>query len=102
MIDYWLKDDLSQIVIATENGEIVGYYSLAEKELLKDNHDYTSWLGILFVREKHRGKHYIPILIENACPRVKNMGYEGLLLNADILSIIRTEANAYKSRFTGK
>ena len=80
VIDYWSKDALPQIVIATENGEIIGYYSLVEKELVKDNHDYTPWLGTLFVREKYRGKHYSPILIENVCSRVKNMGYENLYL----------------------
>lgn len=80
VIDDWSISDFPQIVVMTENKEIIGYYSLVAKELVKDNHGYTPWLGTLFVRGKYRGKHFSPILIENACHRVKNMGYSNLFL----------------------
>ena len=80
VIDDCSLTDFPQIVVATENEEIMGSYSLVAKEIVKDNHNYTPWLGTLFVREKYRGNHYSPVLIENACQRVKKMGYNNLYL----------------------
>lgn len=80
VIEDWSLTDFPQIVVATQNKQIIGYYSLVEKELVKDNHNYTPWLGTLFVRKKYRNNHYSPRLIEDACHRVKNMGYSNLFL----------------------
>lgn len=80
VIDDWSISDFPQIVVATQNKEIIGYYSLVAKELVKDNHNYTPWLGTLFIREKYRGNHYSSILIDDVCQRVKNMGYSNLFL----------------------
>ncbi len=80
VIDDWSLTDFPQIVVATENGKIIGYYSLVAQELVKDNHNYTPWLGTLFIRKKYRGNHYSPILLENACHHIKDMGYDNLFL----------------------
>lgn len=80
VIDDWSVQNFPQIVVATENQEIIGYYSLVAQELIRDNHGYTPWLGTLFVRKKYRNSHYSPLLIEDACQRVKKMGYESLFL----------------------
>ena len=80
VIDDWSISDFPQIVVATQNKEIIGYYSLVAKELVKDNRNYTPWLGTLFIREKYRGNHYSSILIDDVCQRVKNMGYSNLFL----------------------
>ncbi len=80
VIDDWSISDFPQIVVATQNKEIIGYYSLVAKELVKDNHNYTPWLGTLFIRKKYRGNHYSSILIDDVCQRVKNMGYSNLFL----------------------
>ena len=87
VIDDWSLTDFPQITVATENEEIIGYYSLVAKELVKDNHNYTPWLGTLFVRERYRGNHYSPVLIENACQRVKKMGYNSLYLATDHIGL---------------
>ena len=80
VIDKWSLTDLPQIIVATENKEIIGYYSLVAHELVKNDYGYTPWLGTLFIRKKHRGNKYSPILIEDACQRVKNMEYSSLFL----------------------
>lgn len=80
VIDEWSMQDFPQIVVATDGKEIIGYYSLVVQELIRNNHGYTPWLGTLFVRKKYRNNHYSPILLEDACQRVKNMGYENLFL----------------------
>ena len=80
VIDDWSTTKLPQIIVATKNTQIIGYYSLVEKELIKDNLTYTPWLGTLFIRKKYRGMHYSPILIADACQRVKDMGYGNLFL----------------------
>lgn len=87
VIDDWSLIDFPQIVVATENEKIIGYYSLVAKELVKDNHGYTPWLGTLFVREKFRGKHYSHVLIEDACQRVKKMGYKNLYLATEHIGL---------------
>ena len=87
VIDDWSISDFPQIVVATEKEEIIGYYSLVAKELVKDNHGYTPWLGTLFVREKYRGKHFSPVLINNACQHVKNMGYNNLYLATEHIGL---------------
>ena len=80
VIDEWSLTGFPQIVVAIKDKQIIGYYSLVAKELVKDNHDYTPWLGTLFIRKKYRNNHYSPILIEDACHRVKDMGYDNLYL----------------------
>ena len=80
VIDDWSLTDFPQIVVATENNKIIGYYSLVTQELVKDNHGYTPWLGTLFIRKEYRNKHFSPILLEDACRHVKDMGYENLFL----------------------
>ncbi len=87
VIDDWSLTDFPQIVAVTENEEIIGSYSLVAKELIKDNHNYTPWLGTLFVKEKYRGRHYSPLLIENACQRVQKMGYNHLYLATDHIGL---------------
>ena len=85
VIDDWSVQKFPQIVIALENDDIIGYYSLAEKELIPDNHGYTPWLGTLFIRKKYRNLHYSPILIKDACTRVKDMGYDNLFLLSELI-----------------
>lgn len=80
VIDEWSEQDLPQIVLAIENNDIIGYYSLIAQELIQNNHDYTPWLGTLFIQKKYRNRHYSPILLEDACKRVQNMGYDNLFL----------------------
>lgn len=87
VIDDWSLTDFPQIVAVTENEEIIGSYSFVAKELVKDNHNYTPWLGTLFVKEKYRGRHYSPLLIENACQRVQKMGYNHLYLATDHIGL---------------
>ena len=87
VIDDWSLTRFPQIVVMTEKKEIIGYYSLIAKELVKNNHGYTPWLGTLFIREKYRGKHYSSVLIENACQHVKKMGYENLYLATEHIGL---------------
>lgn len=87
IIDDWSLTDLPRIVVATEKEEIIGCYSLVAEELVKDNHGYAPWLGVLFVREKYRGKHFSPELIKNACQHVKEMGYNSLYLATEHIGL---------------
>ncbi len=80
VIDVWSQRGFPQIVVALNDGEVIGHYSLVSHELVKDDHGYTPWLGTLFVRKKYRGHNYGSILLGNACRRVKNMGYNNLFL----------------------
>lgn len=87
VLDDWSLTGFPQIVVAMENKKIIGSYSLVAKEMIKDSHSYTPWLGTLFIREKYRGNHYSPILLENACQRVKKMGYDILYLATDHIGL---------------
>ena len=84
VIDEWTPNKLPQIVAAYDKAELVGYYSLVAKELIVDEVEYTPWLGTLFVIKKFRGRGYSPLIIENACHRVKKMGYSELFLATDL------------------
>ena len=71
-IEYeWKTKGFPQIVVAIQDGEIVGEYSLVQHELLKDNFGFAPWIGTLFVAEKYRGQGYSKKLLINAFKKIQ-------------------------------
>ncbi|MBO7042273.1 MAG: GNAT family N-acetyltransferase [Alphaproteobacteria bacterium] len=80
----WKTEDLPQIVVAIQDGEIVGEYSLVRHELLKDNFGFTPWIGTLFVAEKYRGQGYSKKLLLNTFEKIQKMGFDEVFLATDL------------------
>lgn len=85
-------DMLPQIYAAFDEKEnMVGYYVLSAKEMIKHDQNMKPWLGIILVFDEYRGKKYSPLMIERACETAKNLGFECLYLI--------TEHDNYYERF---
>ena len=68
--------DIERIIIACEDGEIIGFCTLAEKDELPDSFAYTPFIGFIFVDEKARGKRISEKLIYTASEYALSIGYE--------------------------
>ena len=84
----WLKemtvrcetDTLPIIILTFDEENMVGFFVISDKELLKDDLLYSPWLGILMVFDRFRGKGYSPIMIEEACKVTAGAGFDTLYL----------------------
>lgn len=84
----WLKemtarcgtDTLPIVILAYDGENMVGFFVISDKELLKDDLPYSPWLGILMVFDRFRGKGYSPIMIEESCKVTAEAGFSMLYL----------------------
>ena len=84
----WLNEMVSEsgsatlpiITAAYDNEEMVGFFVIADHELLKENLPYSPWLGILMVFDRFRGRGYSPVMIKEACRVTKRAGFDTLYL----------------------
>jgi len=63
------------VITATDNGSIVGYCTLTEKDELPDEYDFTPFIGFVFVSENFRGQRVSEKMIECACDNARELGY---------------------------
>ena len=67
--------DWERVIVAIDNGSVVGYCTLTEKDELPDEYDFTPFIGFVFVDEKFRGHRISEKMIECACGYAKELGY---------------------------
>lgn len=65
-----------RVIVATKDGEIVGFCTLTEKDELPEGYDFTPFIGFVFVDEKARGKRISERMIACAADYAKQLGYE--------------------------
>lgn len=68
--------DWELVFAACENGVPVGFCTLAERDELPEELDFTPFIGFVFVDEAHRGRRISQKLIEAAMERARNLGYD--------------------------
>lgn len=88
----WIKKHMQTVLetvgpipdayIAVENGQVVGGYTLAIKEILYSE-DVGLWIATLYVAPEFRGKHLSPVLIDHARRRGGELGYEKIYLASE-------------------
>lgn len=71
--------DWEKVFLARENGNIVGYCTLAKTDCIPDV-AYTPYIGYMFVGEPYRGKRVSQKLIQCALKYAKNLKFSKVYL----------------------
>lgn len=77
------KNDFKEwerVFCTVENGKVVGFCTLAEKDELPEKYDFTPFIGFVFVDEKYRGKRLSQLLINNAISYARELGYRKIYI----------------------
>ncbi len=72
------KDE--RVIIAEENGEIIGYCTFSYKDELPESFDYSPCTGFVFVAERFRGNRISEKMIEKSCEYAKSLGYKNMYI----------------------
>ena len=76
-----------RVIVATDDNEIIGYCTLAEKDELPDEYAFTPFIGFVFVDEKCRGNRVSEKMIRFACDHAKEMGYPRMYIMSGELGL---------------
>lgn len=69
-----------RVFCAVENGKVVGFCTLTEKDELPLEYDFTPFIGFVFVDEQYRGKRLSQLLIDNAVSYARELGYQKIYI----------------------
>ncbi len=72
---YW-----ERVIVAVEEGGIVGYCTFSERDELPDAYGFSPFIGFVFVDEAHRGNRISRLMIEEALRYAKGLGYQTVYL----------------------
>ena len=59
-------NERERVFCAVENGKVVGFCTLAERDELPLEYDFTPFIGFVFVDEQYHHKRLSQLLIDNA------------------------------------
>ena len=63
-----------RVFAAVEDGEVVGFCTLTEKDELPARYDFSPFIGFVFVSESHRGKRLSGQMIDAATYYARTLG----------------------------
>lgn len=70
-----------RVLIALDTCEnIVGFCAFMEKDELPDRYDFSTFIGFMFVDEKHRGNRISQMLIARASQYAEELGYKNIYI----------------------
>ena len=69
-----------RVIVALDDDNIAGYCTVAEKDELPDDYNYTPFIGFMFVDERYRGKRISEQMISCACDYVNGLGYHKVFI----------------------
>lgn len=72
--------DPERVIVAVENGSIIGYCTFVMKDELPEDCVYSPFIGFVFVDEKSRGKRVSGKMISAASEYAKSIGYEKIYI----------------------
>jgi len=72
--------DWERVVVAVVDGKAVGFCTIAEKDELPDEYEFSPFIGFLFVDEPYRGSRLSEIMIRKAIQYVNQLGYEKIYI----------------------
>lgn len=64
-----------RVIVAVEEGCILAYCTLTERDELPDEYSFSPFIGFVFVDENHRGKRLSGQLIASALRYAASLGY---------------------------
>ena len=65
-----------RVFAACVDGNVVGFCTLAEKDELPPEHEFTPFIGFVFVDEQYRGKRLSELMIQSAISYAHELGYK--------------------------
>lgn len=71
-----------RVIVALENDEIAGFCTFSNADELPPEHDFTPFIGFMFVDEKHRGHRLSGKLIDAACDLAREQGFSKVYLTS--------------------
>ena len=69
-----------RVFCAVENGKVVGFCTLTEKDELPSEYDFVPFIGFVFVGEQYRGKRLSQLLIDNTASYARELGYQKIYI----------------------
>lgn len=73
-------NEWERVFCAVENGKVVGFCTLTEKDELPEKYGFTPFIGFVFVAEQYRGKRLSQLLINNATLYARELGYQKIYI----------------------
>lgn len=69
-----------RVFAACADGKVVGFCTFAERDELPPEHEYTPFIGFVFVDEPYRGRRVSERMIEVATSYARELGYEKIYI----------------------
>lgn len=69
-----------RVFVAVENGKIIGFCTLTEKDELSPKYSYTPFIGFVFVDEEYRGRRISEKMIRYVTDYAKTEGFKNVYL----------------------
>lgn len=70
------------LIIMTDEEKIVSFCTLTQKDCV-DDITLFPWIGFVFTAPEYRGKRYSEKLVEYACDKAKEQGFENVYIATD-------------------
>ena len=74
------------LIIMTDEGKIVSFCTLTQKDCVDDNTLFP-WIGFVFTSPEYRGNRYSGQLVEYACDKAKEQGFENVYIATDHIGL---------------
>lgn len=72
--------DPERVIVAVEEGRIIGYCTFVMKDELPDDYEYSPFIGFIFVDETSRGHRVSEKMIAAASEYAGSIGYEKIYI----------------------
>ncbi len=74
------------LIIMTDEEKIVSFCTLTRKDCVDDDTLFP-WIGFVFTAPEYRGNRYSGKLVEYACNKVKELGFENVYVATDHIGL---------------
>lgn len=72
-----------RVIVACQDGSIMGYCTLTEKDELPRKYPFSPLIGFVYVKEPYRGRRVSQRMIDFAAAYAKGLGYENIYLMSE-------------------
>ncbi len=69
-----------RVFAACVNGKVVGFCTIAERDELPEEYEFTPFIGFVFVDEQYRGNRLSELMLQRATLYAGELGYEKIYL----------------------
>lgn len=85
------------------NGKVAGFSIFTEKDELSEQHDFTPFIGFVFVDERYRGKRLSEMMIQCIISYAKELGYKKIYIMSSEIGLYEkygfVKSGDYETRY---